>query len=297
MGQTLTMSDCENVKSTDEMSVEIGQRKRAEKVKSADEMSSPNLIKLNVGGETFHTTRRSLEKSGFFLSLLNSGVAPELDENKQIFVDRDPQLFRYILCALRTDTIYLGKDISEEAIRDEVRYFKLKMDNIRWIGGEKKEDEKSVPNLIKLNVGGEIFHTMRTTLEKSGFFLNLLNSGAARGVDENKLIFIDRAPQLFRHVLCALRTNTIYLGKDISEEALRNEVKYFELNKENIRWVKKKRRQLFVREGRHLFYRNDNRIYEKKDKIKYYSDDGWWFVKELKANNSEYNIWVFEKDQ
>jgi len=285
MGQTLTMSDGEKVKSTDEMSVEID----SEKVKSADEMSVQNLIKLNVGGETFHTTRRSLEKSGFFLSLLNSGVAPELDENKQIFVDRDPQLFRYILCALRTDTIYLRKDISEEAIRDEVRYFKLKMDNIRWIGGEKKEDEKSVPNLIKLNVGGEIFHTKRTTLEKSGFFLNLLNSGAARGVDENKLIFIDRDPQLFRHVLCALRTNTIYLGKDIFEEALRNEVSYFELNIKSIRWVKKKR-QHFVHERR---FTQKSEV----EWLKYYTEMYGSFVTEIKSSNDKNNIWVFEKDQ
>jgi len=291
MGQTLTMSDSEKVKGSDEMKVEID----SEEVKSADEMSVPNLIKLNVGGETFHTTRRSLEKSGFFSSLLNSGVALVLDENKQIFVDRDPQLFRYILCALRTDTIYLGKDISEEAIRDEVRYFKLKMDSIRWIGGEKKEDEKSVPNLVKLNVGGEIFHTKRTTLEKSVFFSNLLNSGAARGVDENKLIFIDRDPQLFRHVLCALRTNKIYLGKDITEEALREEVKYFELNIENIRWVMKKKKQLFVYEENYYF--RDKRIFDKTKKMEYYANEGWWFVKELTNNNhKEKNVWVFERD-
>jgi len=283
MGQTLTMSDSEKVKGSDEMKVEID----SEEVKSADEMSVPNLIKLNVGGETFHTTRRSLEKSGFFSSLLNSGVALVLDENKQIFVDRDPQLFRYILCALRTDTIYLGKDISEEAIRDEVRYFKLKMDSIRWIGGEKKEDEKSVPNLVKLNVGGEIFHTKRTTLEKSVFFSNLLNSGAARGVDENKLIFIDRDPQLFRHVLCALRTDKIYLGKDISEKALREEVQYFELNIKRIRWVNKKK-QHFVYAG----YASS----DKKQEMEIYAKQGWWFIKEIKAERMR-NLLVFESDQ
>jgi len=285
MGQTLTMSDSEKVKGSDEMKVEID----SEEVKSADEMSVPNLIKLNVGGETFHTTRRSLEKSGFFSSLLNSGVALVLDENKQIFVDRDPQLFRYILCALRTDTIYLGKDISEEAIRDEVRYFKLKMDSIRWIGGEKKEDEKSVPNLVKLNVGGEIFHTKRTTLEKSVFFSNLLNSGAARGVDENKLIFIDRDPQLFRHVLCALRTDKIYLGKDISEKALREEVQYFELNIKRIRWFKKKKQ--------HFVYEEARFMYNKKQRMELYANKGWWFVKEIKSSERQGCIWVFESDQ
>ena len=97
---------------------------------------------------------------------------------------------------------------------------------------EEVKVEASLPSCIKINVGGEIFQTLRTTLQKSGLLASLLESKIPNTLDENGLIFIDRDPQLFRHVLSGLRTGKIFLEEEFPEQAVRCEVDYFLL--ENI---------------------------------------------------------------
>lgn len=56
--------------------------------------------------------------------------------------------------------------------------------------------------LVKLNVGGTIFTTFKTTLIRSKYF------DAYFGRWDNKEeIFIDESPKLFEHVLCYLRNS------------------------------------------------------------------------------------------
>jgi len=90
---------------------------------------------------------------------------------------------------------------------------------------EDSKPKEIVRRCVKLNVGGEIFNTLRTTLQKSSFLTSLLGSA----LDENGMIFIDRDPQLFRHVLSGLRTGKIFLDSEVPEQAVRGEVDYFQL--------------------------------------------------------------------
>lgn len=57
-------------------------------------------------------------------------------------------------------------------------------------------------NLVKLNVGGTIFTTFKTTLIKAKYFESYFERW-----DNKEEIFIDESPKLFEHVLCYLRNS------------------------------------------------------------------------------------------
>ncbi len=56
--------------------------------------------------------------------------------------------------------------------------------------------------LVKLNVGGTIFATFKTTLIKAKFFESYFERW-----NNGEEIFIDESPKLFEHVLCYLRNS------------------------------------------------------------------------------------------
>jgi BTB/POZ domain len=107
--------------------------------------SVETIVKLNVGGEIFHTTWSTLlpkaEGATNFFKGLRDFVGSQRDENGAFFIDRDPGLFRVLLQYLRTGCLadrtptytrevllaeadYYGIQIpraaSEEASKDDV---------------------------------------------------------------------------------------------------------------------------------------------------------------------------------
>lgn len=80
------------------------------------------MIKLNVGGTVFTTTKTSLlndEADDFFAILLTNldgdGSVPiDKDENGVVLIDRSPQYFNYILNNLRDRD--LQKSLSKEKL-------------------------------------------------------------------------------------------------------------------------------------------------------------------------------------
>ncbi len=108
-----------------------------------------------------------------------------------------------------------------------------------------KKYETSSSEIIKLNVGGTMFSTLKATLERKikrlngeGYYdphlLQSLLSGTIKiNYDENKAIFIDRNPKYFIHILDYLRSldgNQIRqkLDKQNLNEFL-TEIEYYEL--------------------------------------------------------------------
>jgi hypothetical protein len=74
------------------------------------------IVRLNVGGKLFHTTKETLlgvdsAKQNFFHGLLNGSIGQTRDDSGALFVDRDPKLFEYILNALRHGGV-LAADMS-----------------------------------------------------------------------------------------------------------------------------------------------------------------------------------------
>ena len=67
---------------------------------------------------------------------------------------------------------------------------------------------------IKLNVGGTLYETTKSTLNLSSFFEKALSDTWKKG----EVLFIDRSPKIFEHVLCLMRdANYEYPKKYLSE--------------------------------------------------------------------------------
>jgi hypothetical protein len=56
---------------------------------------------------------------------------------------------------------------------------------------------------VKFNVGGQIFETTTSTIQRSHYLRTLINGQFSENI--NTTIFIDRSARLFEHVLCFLR--------------------------------------------------------------------------------------------
>lgn len=100
--------------------------------------------------------------------------------------------------------------------------------------------------IVKLNVGGTLFSTLKSTLTKKiknpktcefykdSIFEELLSGDLESKYDENKAIFIDRNPQYFGLVLDYLRmANTeeeFKLPAAINKNELKKEAKFYQLN-------------------------------------------------------------------
>ena len=67
-----------------------------------DDAPRSSIVRLNVGGQMFQTTRETLCGSAFFRSLLEHGLDGDKDPEGNIFVDRSGKLFEEILDSLRT---------------------------------------------------------------------------------------------------------------------------------------------------------------------------------------------------
>lgn len=96
-------------------------------IDSSDATSSGNMIKLNIGGQIFQTTKSTLTKfDGFLKAILESGIPTEKDDSGCIFIDRDAKHFRSILNYLRDGDIDFPD--SEKELREilkEAQFYQL----------------------------------------------------------------------------------------------------------------------------------------------------------------------------
>ncbi|CAS01145.1 Protein CBG25769 [Caenorhabditis briggsae] len=86
-----------------------------------------HIIKLNVGGSLFQTSKSTLTKfDGFFKTMLETEIPVAKDESGAIFIDRDPKHFRVILNFMRDGDVALPEapvDVTE--IQKEAEYYLL----------------------------------------------------------------------------------------------------------------------------------------------------------------------------
>jgi hypothetical protein len=87
-----------------------------------------DVVKLNIGGQPFHTPRAVLmgptSKEGM-LGVMFSGHFPEeMDEEGYVFLDRDPSMFGIVLDALRNGTIrVLSQPEARQRLYRELGYY------------------------------------------------------------------------------------------------------------------------------------------------------------------------------
>ena len=80
--------------------------------------ASHEIVRLNVGGTRFYTTRQTLLASShpnFFHGLLSGRMSTAMDETGAYFIDRDPEPFPAVLNYLRTNNWEGSKKALEEA--------------------------------------------------------------------------------------------------------------------------------------------------------------------------------------
>lgn len=88
------------------------------------------LVKLNVGGHRFVTTRSTLTRSGetFFNSLLSGRIPAIKDELDHYFIDRDGQYFAVLLEFLRTGELLVPPPLRREAVLREAAFYLIELD-------------------------------------------------------------------------------------------------------------------------------------------------------------------------
>ena len=115
--------------------------------------------------------------------------------------------------------------------------------------------EKQQNQIIRLNVGGVIHTTTRTTLcTYPESMLGAMFSGDfGANVDENGHYFIDRDGEIFKHVLNFLRSNRITLPEDFTEwDLLLSEADFYQIQPMIDALKSVRIEKLTANEGKHL---------------------------------------------
>eukprot|EP00088_Acartia_fossae_P020511 TRINITY_DN22090_c0_g1_i1.p1 TRINITY_DN22090_c0_g1~~TRINITY_DN22090_c0_g1_i1.p1 ORF type:complete len:238 (-),score=39.14 TRINITY_DN22090_c0_g1_i1:223-936(-) len=192
-------------------------------------MSLDDIICLDVGGTRFDTTRQTLVKdpNSMLAKMFDpmSPMRPGQVRNGAIFLDRDPEWFRAVLNYLRNGILLAETQKELMAILTESRYFGLTgLEQEVTARLEEESNPAPSPNssqsptspgpneIIKLNVGGKIFQTTKTTLCKypSSRIAQLVQGLFKQTLDSEGNIFIDEDPRDFEYILRALRNTNTY---------------------------------------------------------------------------------------
>jgi len=191
-------------------------------------MSTDEIISLDVGGTRFDTSRQTLLKdpNSMLAKMFDpeSKMKPGLLRNGAYFLDRDPEWFRTILNYLRNGILLAETQKELMAILTESRYFGLTGLEEEVIARlEEESASSSTPftpavtpgsaDTLKLNVGGRIFETTRSTLCKyPSSRISQLVQGLElkQTLDSDGNIFLDEDPRDFEYILRALRNSNGY---------------------------------------------------------------------------------------
>ena len=90
---------------------------------------SSEWVKLNVGGQLFHTSRTTLlnREPGSMLARMfdpSSNIQPSCtDANGAYLIDRDPRYFTPILNYLRSGMLILDSDVNPKGVLEEAQFF------------------------------------------------------------------------------------------------------------------------------------------------------------------------------
>jgi hypothetical protein len=88
------------------------------------------IVKLNVGGETFITSKSTLvgingDRQNYFALLFSQDKAALQDEHGAFFIDRDPAYFKCILQYLRTGLLIMTKNLLPALLHLEFKFYSL----------------------------------------------------------------------------------------------------------------------------------------------------------------------------
>ncbi|CAI8046538.1 SH3KBP1-binding protein 1 [Geodia barretti] len=90
----------------------------------------------------------------------------------------------------------------------------------------------SSSDIVRLNVGGEVFATTYGTLASAGesFFTSLLSGRHKNTTDDSGALFIDRSPRYFSPLLHFLRSGVLEIPPGVSHTSLQREAEFYGLS-------------------------------------------------------------------
>ena len=180
-----------------------------------------SIVKLNVGGHYFTTSRQTLTRdpNSMLAAMFSGKFEMKPHEDGTFFIDRDGTHFRFILNYLRTGKLTLpdGATFLKE-LAEEAEFYQIQgiLDELKSISS------------VKLNVGGHYFTTTLQTLTKDrNSRLAAMFSGKHA---ENGTLFLDRDGKHFRFILNYLRNGELVLpdGATFVEELL-TEAEFYQI--------------------------------------------------------------------
>lgn len=173
------------------------------------------IIRLNVGGRYFDTTKETLSMSSFFDALLGGRMGHSVDDQGRLFIDRSPDLFMHILQFMRTtqcpnqqfvrkhkqalleECDYFGLDWMTHKIRGEISPYDLRLADRELRDKEKQAD----PNDYQLI---DLFKVDTSPLDPLKLILPILpESKAKRATIKGGL---EDFLSSFDQITCGLRT-------------------------------------------------------------------------------------------
>ncbi|KAF2072806.1 hypothetical protein CYY_005880 [Polysphondylium violaceum] len=84
--------------------------------------SGNDIIKLNIGGVLFETTRTTLNQSPFFNKVFSGEIKVQKSEGNSYFIDRDGTHFNYVLAYLRDGSNEIPESIKNQVKKEMVYY-------------------------------------------------------------------------------------------------------------------------------------------------------------------------------
>ena len=113
-------------------------------------MSNCELVRLNVGGTKYITTKATLRKypDSMFGAMFRENIPLSTDGDGNYFIDRCGHIFQYILQFLRSGKLVLPKDFCElELLQEEASFYQIK-DLISTIKNHKSEKEDDYDHVL-----------------------------------------------------------------------------------------------------------------------------------------------------
>ena len=198
-----------------------------EQLKRAIQEQTRWTIGLSVGGKHYQTKRSTLERyqGSFFPRLLQGNAPSTKNEEGHFLIDRDGEIFRYVLNFLRCGRLVLPDGFQEyELLKCEAEFFELEE--------LKKAIQEQTRGAIGLRVGGKTFRmTTEEGLREQGSFLAKVMSGKiALPRDSLGNFVVDRDASMFRLVLRYLQDGGIFISIPSGAlDLLKKEGEYFGL--------------------------------------------------------------------
>ncbi|KAG2210890.1 hypothetical protein INT47_000044 [Mucor saturninus] len=128
----------------------------------------PHVLKLNIGGKSFHTKREMLKDFPYFQNLVGQPYeSTGFSENgrNEIFIDRSGDMFRHILQYIRTKTVFTNDKDTLNKLKVEAEYYGLE-NLIEDINEKEKQIEDNKDEFLFLDEE-EIIKLYMESLETS----------------------------------------------------------------------------------------------------------------------------------